>query len=122
MKRLPKLIFDTSGINALAKDPDRKAIVEGLCIAYFVGITVTALSEILATPDEDDRKELLDVLKRLLACGQCVMPFNWIIEEHAKAYLANPAAYQWRDLIVRFREAENEIARQEYMHTLSEQT
>ena len=50
------------------------------------------------------------------------MPFNWIIEAHAKAYLANRAAYQWRDLIVRFREAENEIARQEYMHTLSEQT
>src|SRR5207244_178265 len=107
-QRLAKLIFDTSAINALSEDLDRKAIIEGLCIAYFVGITVTALSEIVATPDEEDRRELLDLLKRLLACGQCVMPFNWIIDAHAKAYLANPADYQWRDLIVRFREAENE--------------
>src|SRR5438128_11886211 len=120
-KRKTKLIFDTSGINALAEDPDRKAIIEGLCIAYFVEITVTALSEVAATPDEEHRKELLDILKRLLACGQCVMPFNWIIEEHAKAHQANPAGYAWRKLIVRFQEAENEIARQEYLHKLSEQ-
>jgi len=38
---MKKLIFDTSAINKLAADSDRSAIVEGLCIAYHVGITAT---------------------------------------------------------------------------------
>jgi len=122
MAEIPKLIFDTSAINELAKDADVRAITEGICVAYHVGITETVLSEIVADPDEARRNSRLDVLKRLLGCGECVMPFHRIIEAHAKAYQENPKEYDWRKLEVRFREAENEIARQEFLHTLSAET
>jgi hypothetical protein len=117
-----KLIFDTSAINKLAVDVDGDAIIRTLPLLYMVGITETSLSEIIATKNADDRRALLNVLKRLLARGKCIMPFNWIIEEQAKAYRRDPAAYDWRRLNVRVAMAEQEIARQEFMHDLSERT
>jgi hypothetical protein len=122
MPKIPKLIVDTSAVNALEKDPEKNTIIEGLRLAYHVGITETVLSEIAADPDEPRRKAHLDLLKRFLGFGKCVMPFHWIIEAHAKAYLANPNAYEWQKLDVRFREGEEEIARQKFIHTVSEET
>jgi hypothetical protein len=84
MAKILKLIFDTSAINALADDADVRPITEGICVVYHVGITETVLSEIVADPDEARRNSRLDVLKRLLACGKCVMPFHQIIDAHAK--------------------------------------
>ena len=83
---LRKLIFDTSAINKLAGDVDRGAIITAIGLIYRIGITESAISEIVATRDETERKALLDVVKRLLAHGNCIMPFNWIIEHQAKAY------------------------------------
>ena len=119
---IPKLIFDTSAINALANDGDVRAISEAICIAYEFVITETVLSEIVADPDEARRNHRLDVMKRLLMCGKCAMPFHWIIEEHAKAYQQNPKDYDWEKLNVRFLEAEHEIARQNFLHSLSAET
>ena len=48
-------------------------------MVYRVGITERAISEIVATHDEAERKMLLDAVKRLIAHGNCIMPFNWII-------------------------------------------
>jgi hypothetical protein len=117
-----KLIFDTRAINKLAVDVDGDAIIRTLPLLYLVGITETSLSEIIATKNADGRTALLDVLKRLLACGKCIMPFNWIIEEQAKAYRGDSSGYDWRRLNVRVPMAEQEIARQEFLHDLSEQT
>jgi hypothetical protein len=36
---IPKLIFDTSGINALADDPECLTVLAGLRSAYLVGVT-----------------------------------------------------------------------------------
>ncbi len=119
---LRKLIFDTSGINKLATDLDLDAVIKALGLLYRIGITETAISEIIATTDEIERKALLDVVKRLLAHGNCVMPFNWIIEEQAKAYQRDSVGYDWKGLNVRVAAAEREVARQEFMHELSEQT
>ena len=44
------LIFDTSGINELAKDTTG-AMVRAVGIGYFVKITGTAVAELGATPD-----------------------------------------------------------------------
>ena len=74
-------------------DLDLDAIIKALGLLYRIGITETAISEIIATTDETERKALLDVVKRLLAHGNCVMPFNWIIEEQAKAYQCDSAGY-----------------------------
>ncbi len=121
-KAPPRLIFDTSAVNALARDADCEAILAGLGVAFRVGITETVIGEVAAHPDESGRRVILNVLKRLLAYGKCVMPFHWIIAEQAKAYASNPTSYDWRRLDVRFREAEVEIARQDFVHSLSEET
>ena len=38
------------------------------------------------------------------------------------AYQRDPMGYDWKRLNVRFREGENEVARQEIIHSLSEET
>src|SRR5438045_3300767 len=93
---LRKLIFDTSAINMLAADVDCDAIIKALGLLYRIGITETAISEIIATEDEIHRKTLLDVVKRLVAHGNCIMPFNWIAEEQAKAYQRDSVGYDWK--------------------------
>lgn len=50
------------------------------------------------------------------------MPFQWIIEQQAKAYEQDKKAYEWRKLNIRFFEGEQEIFRQEIIHELSEET
>jgi hypothetical protein len=119
---MKKVIFDTSAINGLAEDSDAVAIIKSLGVAYRVGITVTALTEVVATTDERIRRKLLDLLKLLLTCGQCVMHFYWIIEKHAKVYKQNPNAYGWRKVKVRYEVAEREIVRQKFVHTTSDET
>src|SRR5262245_37439977 len=79
-------------------------------------------SLIVADPDHARRNKLLDLLKRLLRCGKCMLPFHSVIVAHCKAYLENPNDYDWQKLDVRFREAEQEIARQEFLHSLSAET
>jgi hypothetical protein len=117
-----KIIFDTSAINALEADKDLVAITQSLSVAYKVGIPETTLSEVIACPDELERRRLLDVFKRLLKSGNCIMPFQWIVEEQAKAYQRYPSGYDWKRLDVRFKEGESEIARQEIIHSLSGET
>lgn len=85
------------------------------------------LSEVIAHPDESKRRALFVLFKKLLNSqgsiqGNCIMPYNWIVEMQAKAYMRNPASYQWSALNVRFREAEEEVAREEIVHSLSEET
>lgn len=119
---LRKIIFDASAINALEADKDLVAITQSLSVAYKVGIPETTLSEIIACRDGQERRRLLDVCKRLLTSGNCIMPFQWIVEEQAKAYQRDPSGYEWRRLNVPFKEGESEIARQEIIHSLSEET
>ena len=117
-----KLIFDTSGINWLADDPDCVAILAGLRAAYLVGVTETVISEIAANSNEERRIKLLGVVERLLKFGMCINPFHVIIERQAKEYLADRNGYEWRRVNVRFPEAEGEVVRQEIIHEVSEQT
>ena len=119
---LQAIIFDTSAINALEADKNLVAIARSISVAYRVGIPETTLSEIIACPDETKRTRLLDVLRRLLKSGNCIMPFQWIVEEQAKAYQRNPSGYDWKRLDVSFEEAENEVARRELIPSLSEET
>jgi hypothetical protein len=117
-----KLILDTSAINALAADSDLEAIIGSLGFSYHVGITETALAEVIAHPGEEERRRLLKILDRLLHPGHCIMPFQWIIEHQAKAYQQDPKGYEWRKLNIRFFAGEQEIFRQEIVHDLSEET
>jgi hypothetical protein len=117
-----KLIFDTSGINALADDRESTVIVRGLPSAYLVGVTETVIAEVAANSNEARRLELLRIIERLLKFGMCVNPFHVIIERQGKAYLADRSGYEWRRVNVRFPEAEGEVVRQEVIHLASEET
>jgi len=90
--------------------------------AYRSGITESVISEVIAHPDEQERKALFELFKRLLRSGNCLMPFNWIIEEQAKAYQADPVAYDWTRLNIRCAPAEVEISRQKFVHSISDET
>lgn len=123
MGLMRKLILDTSSINALADDSEcMTVLLPGLRSAYHVGVTETVISEIAANPEDGRRIQLLGIVERLLKFGMCVNPFHVIIENQAKAYLADRGTYEWRRVNVRFPEAEGEVVRQEIIHQLSEQT
>lgn len=119
---MKKLIFDTSGINALAADPDRVAIVRGLPVAYHIGITETVLAEVTAYSDETKRDLLLDVMEYLLKFGMCVNPCQVIIEKQARVYQADPKNFEWRKVNVRFFEADREVVMREIVSSVSDET
>lgn len=119
---MKKLIIDTSGINALAADPDCDAIIRSLPVAYHVGITETVIAEVAAHPDDIERNLLLDVMERLLKFGKCVNPYQLIIEQQAKAYHADPKDFEWWKVNVRFFEAEREVVVREIINSVSDET
>ena len=59
MRGSKKLIFDASAVNALTADVDLDAIIRALRYRYHVGITETVLAEIVAHPEETERRGLL---------------------------------------------------------------
>ena len=117
-----KLIFDTSAINKLREDKDCSALLSAMDLVFHVGITGTVISEVVATKDDTEREALLNVLKRLLAYGSGLLPINWLIEQQAKAYQHDPKGYDWKHLNIRIKAAEDEIARQEFIHEASAET
>jgi len=116
------LVFDTSAINALCDDEDVNSIVTRIGKSYDVSITETVLEEVIADPEEGERRRLLELVGRFLHSGCCIMPFHWIIEHQAKAYWGDRCCYAWRNVDVRFLEAEREIREQSVIHGLSGQT
>ncbi len=121
-KRANRLIFDTSAVNALADDPESGVVLAGLRCAHLVGVTESVIAEIAANSSEIRRIELLGIAERLLKFGMCLLPFHVIVEEQANAYLANHRDYDWRDVNVRFCEAEGEVVRQKIIHQISTET
>jgi hypothetical protein len=95
-----RLIFDTSGLNALADDPDFESLALGLGIACSVRLNETNLGEIGATQKPERRHELLRVCRRLIACGECMEPYHAtiikLITEHSK----NPSGFIWNSISV----------------------
>jgi hypothetical protein len=112
--RKPILIFDTSGLNNLAAEPDFDALVAGLTAAYFTRITASNISEIAATTKPNNRGRLLDACQRLLASGECIDPFHWIVENHVKAFDINPKDYNWEQVKIRSPQLEQEIVRRTF--------
>jgi hypothetical protein len=103
------LIFDTSALNALADDPSSLAIVKSLGLGFTVRLSETNLAEIAATSDPTRRGLLLDVCKRMVYAGECIRPYNWIIEKLSKAHARYGARFDWRDLSIRGPELEEEL-------------
>ena len=111
MQGHPIVIFDTSGINHLADDSDSGALVAGLRTAYFIRLTETSVSEIVATADNCRRDRLLDFVQTLLPCAHCIYPYGWIVDQLAVAFNRFQNGFDWHRLDVRFLACETEIVR-----------
>ncbi len=109
VSRKPILIFDTSGINNLADEQDCKALVAGITTAYHTRLTGSNIEEIAATASPKNRDKLLDTCQRLLSSGDCIDPFNWIVENHVKTFEERPTDYAWRKVNVVNSEIRKEI-------------
>jgi hypothetical protein len=105
-----QLIFDTSAINDLADDPNYDAVVGKVKATFTVRLTSANIEEVAATKKPARRRRLLDVCRELLPAGQCILAFHEIITELAKRFDRNPS-FNWRNVRVRFPEAEQEIWR-----------
>jgi hypothetical protein len=102
------LTFDTTGVNALAKEPDSAGMAERLEAAYFVRLTEANLAELVATKDPQFRAKLVETCQRLLSSGDCIGPHHWI-EQQVKTHAQGPASFNWHDAPVCIKALEEEI-------------
>jgi hypothetical protein len=109
VSRKPILVLDTSAINQLTAEKDFPAFAAGLTTAYSIRITGSNISELVATTESEKREQLLDTCKRLLASGDCIDPFAWIVEKHAKTFDQDSKHYDWKKVNVRNGNFEREI-------------
>ncbi len=112
----PVLILDTSGINRLAADSESTNLLTAVRASFFVRVTESSLSEIVATRDPALRKQLLECLRRLCSEGDCIIPYQWIIVRLIRSFRDQPSSFDWRKVPVRFPECEAEIVRQEIIN------
>jgi len=110
-------MFDTSALNALADEPDSQKIVSGLSIGFQALLSETNLSEIAATSEQARRDRLIRLCRHLVYAGECVRPYNWIIETQTKNHAQNPGQFLWTQLPIRGAEIEEEIVRPEFYGT-----
>jgi hypothetical protein len=114
-RRGSRIIFDTSGLNALADDSESRPITKSLAVGFQVRLSETNISEIAATPKQERRLHLLDLCKHLVQAGEVIRPYHWIVQEMARQYTTDPARFDWRQVEVRFPELEEEVARRRFL-------
>ncbi len=95
------MIFDTSGLNGLTDDPDSQSLIKSLGIGFGVRLSETSLSELSATPTPARREQLLSVCRHLVHAGECIRPYNWILEELTQMHARNPDHFDWKELNIR---------------------
>jgi len=107
--------FDTSGVNALADDPDSNAIIAGLVLGYEVRLPASSVEEIAGSSRPDRRTRLLDVCQRLLTSdgSACIWPFHRVVELLINEFEQKGSTFDWRSVRVRSTEYEREIVHRE---------
>ena len=73
------IIFDTSGLNALADDPEARPIVTSLNMGFWVRLSERSICEIAATSDTMRRTQLLDLCRYLVHAGEVMLPLHVIL-------------------------------------------
>jgi hypothetical protein len=95
-ERVPVVIFDTSAINHLSKEQHWKGLVAALGHGFYARVLATNFEEVAATVRSEERRNLLlSVSRAMLARGDCILPFNWLLEQHVEEFEKNPA-YDWQ--------------------------
>jgi hypothetical protein len=108
----PTVIFDTSALNKLTDDSESTSLLAGLRSSFTIRLTGTNVEEIAATSCAQRRQDLLNYCKRLLSAGDCIGPHSLVLEALLKRF-SEATVFDWKTVDVRFREYEEEIARQE---------
>jgi hypothetical protein len=100
MDGIPVVIFDTSAINHLSKEQHYKGLVAALRHGFYTRVLATNFEEVAATVRSEERRALLvSVSRSLLAGGDCILPFNWLLEGHIEEFEKNPD-YDWQKVAV----------------------
>jgi hypothetical protein len=123
MSLLPRIIFDTSGLNKMedggpASEPLMKALESG----FEVILTAMSADEIIATKKPNRREALLSRFGRLLYSATCIWPPHEIIRALVSAHSTNPNQFDWAKVHVRAREYETAIPRRDFPEVLYAQT
>jgi hypothetical protein len=96
MNAVPVVIFDTSAINHLSKEQHWSGLVAALGHGFYMRVLATNFEEVAATVRSEERRNLLlSVSRSLLTGGDCILPFNWLLERHVEEFDKNPA-YDWQ--------------------------
>jgi hypothetical protein len=111
----PPLIFDNSGVNRLADDPERGLLQPGIGAGFRFRLTGDSFGEVVATTDAARRKFLLDLCKHPVTAGDCLLPHDELLKNVIKGH-SKGGSYDWRAVGVRCKEYEDELARQEFIN------
>jgi hypothetical protein len=100
MNVVPVVIFDTSAINHLSKEQNWNGLVVAILHGFYTRVLATNFEEVAATVRSEERRDLLlSVSRSLLPGGDCILPFNWLLERHIEEFEKNPA-YDWQKVAV----------------------
>ncbi|PYP82156.1 MAG: hypothetical protein DMG65_26985 [Candidatus Angelobacter sp. Gp1-AA117] len=118
MSGKPIIVFDTSGLNRLAKDADSQPLVAGLRAGYRVCLTAMSVDELLATPKVEDRTKFFDYCRRISPDGIiCLASAGLIIQKMVATFSRNPDAFDWMHVTICLKAYEDAIARYEEIVT-----
>lgn len=99
---LPRIIFDTSGINALeARGADSAPLMRRLAWRFDVILCATNLEELVSTASVEKRKALVRRFERLLRSGRCLVSPGEIVELMISSHVEAPAQFDWMQVDVR---------------------
>src|ERR1039458_5480767 len=112
---LPRIIFDTTGINALEDGGvSSEPVMKGLECGFAVTLTAMSADEIISTKTPQRREALLARFGRLLYSARCLWPPHEIIRLLVSVHSWNPAGFDWTSVNVRARAYEDAVPRRDF--------
>ena len=119
MSLVPSIIFDTTGINELAKGgAASEPLMKGLECGFEVILTAMSADEIVSTRAPEKRELLLSRFGRLLYSAKCIWPPHEILRLLISAYFSNPTQFDWTKVDVRARAYEVAIPLRDFDNEL----
>jgi hypothetical protein len=114
MSGLPRVILDTSVINALEDGGQQyEPLMRGLECGYEIILPATSADEIVSTKKVRRREALLSRFVRLLTVAKCIMPPHEIVRALVTEHVSNPL-FDWTDVDVRAPEYEVAIPARDF--------
>jgi hypothetical protein len=114
MSGLPRVILDTSVINALEDGGQQyEPLMRGLECGYEIILPATSADEIVSTKKVRRREALLSRFVRLLTVAKCIMPPHEIVRALITEHVSNPL-FDWTDVDVRAPEYEVAIPARDF--------